>query len=118
MLNYKKNNLLRALNILAAISLIYLIFQNILSFFNQNEYRYLHIDERLVVMNPIINVYNSIDVFDRFTHISPILLKNIITITAEMVLGGTLDYGRIYNNIFILFVGPLNFFDTKLVIFS
>ena len=116
MLNQKNSVILKILNYLSICLLLYFISQNILSFFNQTQYRHLHVDERLVVINPIINVYNQIDILDRFSNITPLFLKSILIIASEMVLGGTLDYGRIYNNLFILLVGPFSFYNFETTI--
>ena len=115
-MSYSK--ILKILNYLSIFLLGYFISQNILSFFNQIEYRHLHVDERLVVLNPIINVYYQIDIFDRFADIKPDFLKSTLIIASEMILGGTLDYGRIYNNLFILLAGPFSFFNFEIAIFS
>ena len=116
MLNNKKLNFIKILNFISIFLLLYFIFQNILSFFNQVQYRHLHVDERLVVINPIINVYYQIDIFDRFSEITPVFLKSLLTIASEMILGGTLDYGRIYNNLFIVLAGPFIFYNFETTI--
>ena len=116
MLNNKKLSFVKFLNYLSTFLITYFISQNILSFFNQVQYRHLHVDERLVVMNPIINVFNQIDIFNRFSDISPAFLKSLLIIASEMVLGGTLDYGRIYNNLFILLAGPFSFYNFEMTI--
>jgi hypothetical protein len=118
MLNNKILIFVKILNYLSIFLLVYFISQNILSFFNQVQYRHLHVDERLVVMNPIINVYYQIDIFNRFSDLTPGFLKSLLIIASEMVLGGTLDYGRIYNNLFILFAGPFSFYNFKMAIIS
>lgn len=116
MLNNKKYNFIKILNFISIFLLLYFIFQNILSFFNQVQYRHLHVDERLVVINPIINVYYQIDIFGRFSEITPVFLKSLLTIASEMILGGTLDYGRIYNNLFIVLAGPFIFYNFETTI--
>jgi len=118
MLNNKKLNFIKILNFISIFLLLYFIFQNILSFFNQVQYRHLHVDERLVVINPIINVYYQIDIFNRFSDITPVFLKSLLIIASEMILGGTLDYGRIYNNLFILLAGPFSFYNFEMTIIS
>ena len=92
------------------------LFKNILSFFNQIQYRHLHVDERLVVINPILNVYFQVDIYDRFSEITPVFIKNLLVIISEMILGGTLDYGRIYNNLYIVAAGPLSIFNFEVVV--
>ena len=118
MLNNKKLSFFKFLNYLSIFLIAYFISQNILSFFNQVQYRHLHVDERLVVMNPIINVYYQIDIFNRFSDITPVFLKSLLIIASEMILGGTLDYGRIYNNLFILLAGPFSFYNFEMTIIS
>jgi len=116
MLKIKQLNYLKLLNFLAISIVFYFVIQNILSFFNQIQYRHLHVDERLVVINPILNVYFQVDIYDRFSEITPVFLKNLLVIISEMILGGTLDYGRIYNNLYIVAAGPLSIFNFEVVV--
>jgi hypothetical protein len=114
MKKFKDFNFIKIINIGSLTGIIYLITRNIQSFFNQTTYRHLHIDERLVVLNPIINVYQINDFYSRFQDLAPSLLKNILVICSELILGGTLDYGRLYNNIFIFIAGPFTFLDYEI----
>ena len=116
MLKIKQLNYLKLLNFLAISIVLYFVIQNILSFFNQIQYRHLHVDERLVVINPILNVYFQVDIYDRFSEITPVFIKNLLVIISEMILGGTLDYGRIYNNLYIVAAGPLSIFNFEVVV--
>ena len=116
MTKFKNFNFIKIINRLSLTGIIYLIIINIQSFFNQTTYRHLHIDERLVVLNPIINVYQVNDFYSRFQDLAPSFLKDILIICSELVLGGTLDYGRLYNNIFIFIAGPFTFLDYEIAI--
>ena len=79
MLKIKQLNYLKLLNFLA-ISIVFILrYSNILSFFNQIQYRHLHVDERLVVINPILNVYFQVDIYDRFSEITPVFYKKFIS---------------------------------------
>ena len=116
MSKFQNFNFIKIVNRASLAGIIYFIIINIQSFFNQTIYRHLHIDERLVVLNPIINVYQVNDIYSRFQDLAPSFLKNILIICSELVLGGTLDYGRLYNNIFIFIAGPFTFLDYEIVI--
>ena len=116
MTKFKNFNFIKIINRLSLTGIIYLIIINIQSFFNQTTYRHLHIEERLVVLNPIINVYQVNDFYSRFQDLAPSFLKDILIICSELVLGGTLDYGRLYNNIFIFIAGPFTFLDYEIAI--
>ena len=85
MLKIKQLNYLKLLNFLAISIVLYFVIQNILSFFNQIQYRHLHVDERLVVINPILNVYFQVDIYDRFSEITPVFIKNLLVIISEMI---------------------------------
>ena len=78
MTKFKNFNFIKIINRVSLTGIIYLIIINIQSFFNQTTYRHLHIDERLVVLNPIINVYQVNDFYSRFQDLAPSLLKNIL----------------------------------------
>jgi len=112
----EKINYLKYLNIVSLIGFIYFVVLNILGFFNKLNFRHLHIDERIVIMNPVINVYQKIDYYSRFVDVEPEFLKNILIVVSEIVLGGTLDYGRLYKNLFILLAGPFSLISYESVI--
>lgn len=112
----KKINYLKFFDKISLIGFIYFIVLNVLGFFNKLSFRHLHIDERIVIMNPVINVYQKIDFYSRFTEVEPEFIKNILIVISELVLGGTLDYGRLYKNLFVLIAGPFSLISYELVV--
>lgn len=116
MSKFQSSNFIKIINRASLAGIIYFIIRSIQSFFNQTTFRHLHIDERLVVLNPIINVYQVNDIYGRFQDLAPSVFKNILIICSELVLGGTLDYGRLYNNIFIITAGPFTYLDYEIAI--
>jgi len=119
MVNFTKKFFLKNLKIIDYISLfliLYLIFQNILGLLNQLDYRHLHIDERQLI-DSILNVYQLNDEFGRFDSINSETLRNTLVVISELVIGGNLDYGRLYTNIFIIAAGPLYYlgFESLLI---
>ena len=116
MSKFQSSNFIKIINRASLAGIIYFIIRSIQSFFNQTTFRHLHIDERLVVLNPIINVYQVNDFYGRFQELAPSVFKNILIICSELVLGGTLDYGRLYNNIFIITAGPFTYLDYEIAI--
>ena len=105
---FEKN--LKIVNYISLFLILYLIYQNIVGLLNQLDYRHLHIDERQLI-DSILNVYQLNDEFGRFDSINSETLRNILVVISELVIGGNLDYGRLYTNIFIVGAGPFYYFD-------
>ena len=75
----------------------------------------LFIDERILI-DDIYNVWLVEDLYGRFENISNTFLKNILIIFIEMAYGGDLRYGRLWSNVFIIFIGPFTYISDTLVI--
>ena len=108
-------NLKRIFNFILFISLGYFLYLNVKGAFQQISYHHLHIDERQVI-ETVLNVFQVTDQFNRFESISNNFFKSILTILGEILIGGNLDFGRLYKNIFVFFAGPFYFLDTTAVI--
>ncbi len=120
MLLFKNNKLkvfLNILNTVAFLLITYLIYKNILSFFYQTEYRHLHIDERQLI-DSILNVFQIQDEYGRYKNLESGILKSFLIIITELIIGGNLDYGRFYSNLFVFFSGPFYFINFKYLIIS
>ena len=108
-------NLKRIFNFILFISFGYFLYLNVKGAFQQISYHHLHIDERQVI-ETVLNVFQVTDQFNRFESISNNFFKSILTILGEILIGGNLDFGRLYKNIFVFFAGPFYFLDTTAVI--
>jgi hypothetical protein len=94
---------------------ISLFFFYILNNFKTNIYEVLFIDERMLI-DDIYNLWLLEDLYGRFSDISNPILKNILIIFIELSYGGDLRYGRLWSNIFTLFVGPFSLINDSFVI--
>lgn len=90
---------------LSVVLIGYIFFLVSSSSFDRLNYIYLHIDERQLI-DDIYNVYFFNDEFGRFDNLQEGFLKKTLIFFTEILLGGNLDYGRIWNNIFVLFCAP------------
>ena len=93
-------NLKRIFNFILFISLGYFLYLNVKGAFQQISYHHLHIDERQVI-ETVLNVFQVTDQFNRFESISNNFFKSILTVLGEILIGGNLDFGRLYKNIFV-----------------
>lgn len=96
----------RSLNNISILILIYVIFQNFENVFQRLDYILIHIDERQLI-DDIYNLAFFNDEFDRFLDINNQLIKKILILITELIIGGNLDYGRLWNNIFVIPSAPL-----------
>ena len=96
---------------LSIIFFLYYLFNNL----RTNIYEVLFIDERILI-DDIYNVWLVEDLYGRFENISNTFLKNILIIFIEMAYGGDLRYGRLWSNVFIIFIGPFTYISDTLVI--
>ena len=108
-------NFKRIYNFVIFLSLGYFLYLNIKGAFQQTSFHYLHIDERQVIESAL-NVFQLNDEFNRFDSVSNSFLRNSLIVLAEIVVGGNLDFGRLYKNIFVFFAGPFYIFNTTAVI--
>ena len=83
--------------------------------FQSNIYEVLFIDERMLI-DDIYNIWLLEDLYGRFSNISNPILKNILIVFIELAYGGDLRYGRLWSNIFTLFVGPFSLISDNFVI--
>ena len=105
----------KVFNILLWTLLAYFLFLNLRGSLEQVSYHVLHIDERQVI-DSVLNVFQVNDEFQRFESIENNSLKIILVILGELVIGGNLDFGRLWNNIFVFIAGPFYFISSDLVI--
>jgi hypothetical protein len=91
--------------------LIFYIYQA----FKLNNYEILFIDERLLI-DDIYNIWFLDDYYNRFVDIQNSNYKNLLILVTELAYGGDLRYGRLWSNVFSLFVGPLTFISDHFVI--
>ena len=110
--NFNIEKYLPQINAISFIGLVYLIFRFIFVAFFQNSYEVLHIDERIII-NDIYNVWNLDNEFNRYPNVENDLIKNIYLVITEFAYGGDLRYGRIWSNIFIVFLGPFSLFGDQ-----
>ena len=113
--NFNIEKFLPQINAISFIGLLYLIFRFIFVAFFQNSYEVLHIDERIII-NDIYNVWNLDNEFNRYPNVENDLIKNIYLVITEFAYGGDLRYGRIWSNIFIIFLGPFSLFGDQTLI--
>lgn len=107
-LNYSMKYIFQALTLV-------LFFFYILNNLKTNIYEVLFIDERMLI-DDIYNVWLLEDLYGRFSNISNPVLKNILIIFIELAYGGDLRYGRMWSNIFTVFVGPFSLISDSFVI--
>lgn len=113
MINKKSlNNLMKYIFQALTISLFFFYVLNNLK---TNIYEVLFIDERMLI-DDIYNIWLLEDLYGRFSNISNPILKNILIVFIELAYGGDLRYGRLWSNIFTLFVGPFSLISDNFVI--
>ena len=105
----------RIFNSLTVLLLLYFLFLNLKGSLEQVTYHVIHIDERQVI-DSILNVFQVNDEFGRFDSVESENLKKILIILGELILGGNLDFGRLWNNLFVFIAGPFYFISTELMI--
>jgi len=105
----------RVFNSLLWILIAYFLFLNLKGSLQQVSYHALHIDERQVI-DSVLNVFQINDEFQRFESVENKSLKKLLIILGELVVGGNLDFGRLWTNIFVFIAGPFYFISTDLVI--
>ena len=90
----------RIFNSLILLLLGYFLFLNLKGSLEQVSYHVLHIDERQVI-DSILNVFQINDEFGRFDSVENEVLKKILIVLGELIIGGNLDFGRLWNNLFV-----------------
>jgi len=96
-------------------SYIPIVFFYIYYAFKFNEYEIIFMDER-VIIDDIYDIWLLDDAYGRYNDVENSILKNILILVTEVSYGGDLRYGRLWSNIFTLFIGPFTFFGDTLVI--
>ena len=96
-------------------SYIPIVFFYIYYAFKFNEYEIIFMDER-VIIDDIYDIWLLDDAYGRYSDIKNSILKNFLILVTEVSYGGDLRYGRLWSNIFTLFIGPFTFFGDTLVI--
>ena len=105
----------RIFNSLILLLLGYFLFLNLKGSLEQVSYHVLHIDERQVI-DSILNVFQINDEFGRFDSVENEVLKKILIVLGELIIGGNLDFGRLWNNLFVFIAGPFYFINTETMI--
>lgn len=85
--------------------------------FQSNIYEVLFIDERMLI-DDIYNVWLAEDLYNRFSSVTNVNLKKILSIIIELAYGGDLRYGRLWSNVFVILIGPLTLINDTVVIMS
>ena len=96
-------------------SYISIVFFYIYYAFKFNEYEIIFMDERIII-DDIYDIWLLDDSYGRFKNIENNILKNFLILVTEVSYGGDLRYGRLWSNIFTLFIGPFTFFGDTFVI--
>lgn len=96
-------------------SYIPIVFFYIYYAFKFNEYEIIFMDER-VIIDDIYDIWLLDDAYGRYSDVKNSILKNFLILVTEVSYGGDLRYGRLWSNIFTLFIGPFTFFGDTLVI--
>jgi len=102
-------------NKLYKFSYISIVFFYIYYAFKFNEYEIIFMDER-VIIDDIYDIWLLDDVYGRYSDVENNILKKFLILVTEVSYGGDLRYGRLWSNIFTLFIGPFTFFGDTLVI--
>ena len=82
-------------NLLTLLLIGYFLFLNLKGSLEQTSYHVIHIDERQVI-DSILNVFQINDEFGRFDSVENENLKKILIILGELIIGGNLDFGRLW----------------------
>ena len=93
----------------------YFLFLNLKGSLEQTSYHVIHIDERQVI-DSILNVFQINDEFGRFDSVENENLKKTLIVLGELIIGGNLDFGRLWINLFVLISGPFYFINTETMI--
>ncbi len=96
-------------------SYIPIVFFYVYYAFKFNEYEIIFMDER-VIIDDIYNIWLLDDAYGRYSDVTNTTLKNFLILATEVSYGGDLRYGRLWSNIFTLFIGPFTFFGDTLVV--
>lgn len=96
-------------------SYIPIVFFYVYYAFKFNEYEIIFVDERLII-DDIYDIWLLDDSYGRYSDVENSILKNFLILVTEVSYGGDLRYGRLWSNIFSLFIGPFTFFGDTLVI--
>ena len=96
-------------------SYIPIVFFYIYYAFKFNEYEIIFMDER-VIIDDIYDIWLLDDAYGRYSDVKNSILKKFLILVTEVSYGGDLRYGRLWSNIFTLFIGPFTFFGDTLVI--
>jgi hypothetical protein len=96
-------------------SYIPIVFFYVYYAFKFNEYEIIFMDER-VIIDDIYDIWLLDDAYGRYSDVKNSILKNFLILVTEVSYGGDLRYGRLWSNIFTLFIGPFTFFGDTLVI--
>lgn len=110
--NNKTQKYISRLTIILIFSLLALNIKNI---FIKLEYIFLFVDERQLI-DDIYNVFFFNDEFERFANVSNSFIKKTLILFSEIIIGGNLDYGRLWNNMFVFICAPFFFFSDSLPI--
>ena len=105
-----KNKTLKYISYLSLIIISFLLILNLKNIFFKLDYIYLHVDERQLI-DDIYNVFFLNDEFNRFIRIENNFFRNVLILISELIIGGNLDYGRLWNNIFVLICAPFFLFS-------
>lgn len=100
-----QSKLFKLLNTFALFLIVYFSYEHVVSFYNKLDYKLIFIDERQLI-DSILNIFQFVDEFGRFDEISSPTIKKVLIVVSELVIGGNLDFGRLYTNFFVIFAGP------------
>jgi hypothetical protein len=101
----KNNKNLKSLSHFALIVVIVVFLLNIKNIFIKLNYIYLFVDERQLI-DDIYNVFFLNDEFQRFSNIDNQFVSKVLIFFSEILIGGNLDYGRLWNNLFVFICAP------------
>ena len=85
--------------------------------FKLSSYEIIFMDERLLI-DDIYNVWLLDDSFGRFRNIENNLMKSSLIVITEFAYGGDLRYGRLWSNIFTIFIGLFTIISDQAVIIA
>ena len=100
-----QDKFIKLINIFALFLITYFSYKHVLSFYNKLDYKLIFIDERQLI-DSILNIFQFVDEFGRFDEISSPIVKKVFVVASELIIGGNLDFGRLYTNFFVIFAGP------------
>ena len=113
-----QSKLFKLLNTFALFLIIYFCYFHVFNFYNKLDYKLIFVDERQLI-DSVLNIFQFVDEFGRFDEISSPIIKKVFIVASELVIGGNLDFGRLYTNFFVIFAGPFYLISFEnLLIFS